>query len=116
MRRPEVRPPLPRGLLPLLLPPGGDLLVVARQQNLRYLAPLERPRSGELRVLQEPVLKTLRSEAVRLAEDAGQQPYARLDHHHGRRLAAGEHRVPDGDLLEPAGVQHPLIHPLETAA
>ena len=33
MRLPEVRPPLPRGLLPLRLTPFGNPLVVARQQH-----------------------------------------------------------------------------------
>src|SRR5262245_1592148 len=46
MRRPEVRPALPRGLLPLVLPPLRHLAVVAGQQNLRDLLPFERPRPG----------------------------------------------------------------------
>ena len=49
-------------------------------------------------------LETLATQTLRLAEDAGQQSHARLDHHHRRRLAAGEDRVSDGDLLEPARV------------
>src|SRR5688500_260854 len=116
MRRPEVWPPLPGRLSPLLFAPLCDLLVVARQKNLGYLQPLERPRSRVLRMLQKAVLKAFRTQAVCLAQHSGDQSYARLYHHHGRRLAAGENRVSDGDLLEPARVQHALIHPLETAA
>src|SRR6185312_12034343 len=114
--RPEVRTPLPRGRLPRRPPPGGHLLVVAGEEDIRDLAPLERPRSGELRMLQEPVFKTLLGQALRLAQHPGQQADHGLDHHQRRRLTAGEHRVAHGDLLEPARVDHPLVHPLEPAA
>ncbi|MNN87002.1 hypothetical protein D3C81_2044910 [compost metagenome] len=66
--------------------------------------PLERPRSRVLRVFQKTILKALGRQAVCRAKHPGDQSYARLDRHHGRSLAAGEHRVSDGDLLEPARV------------
>ena len=47
MRRPEVGPPLPRGLFAKRPAPFGHLLVVAGEQNLRNVAPLERPRPGD---------------------------------------------------------------------
>ena len=91
-------------------------MVTPDVQNLQdMLTPLECPRSSELRMLQEPVFETLFTQTGRLAQYTGQEPHARLDHQLGRRLAAGEHRIPDGDLLEPAGFDHPLVHPLEPA-
>src|SRR5215475_5295304 len=45
---PQVGPPPPRNLLPLLHPPRGDLAVVARDQDLRH-APLGSVRSGPAR-------------------------------------------------------------------
>src|SRR3989344_1698095 len=113
MPRPEVRPPLPRGDLPLLRPPPGDLGMVPGKQHLRDVEPFERPRPRVLRMLEKPVLETLFTQTLRLAEDAGHEPYARFDGQHGRDLAAGEDRVAHGDLFEPPGVEHPLVHPFE---
>src|SRR5689334_21003934 len=62
--RPQIRPPCPRDLLPLLHPPLGDLAVVSGDQDLRH-APLDPVRSGPrrrprvVRVLQQSVLETL---------------------------------------------------------
>src|ERR1700761_5730469 len=114
--RPQVRTPLPRGLLPLGLPPLPNLGVVAAQQHLGDVEPFERPRSRVLRMLEEPVLEAFFTQALGLAQHTGHEPYASLDRHQRRRLATGQDRVAHGDLLEPAGVQHPLIHPFEPTA
>ena len=76
----------------------------------------ERPRPRVLRMLQKPVFETLLVQRGRLPQHTGDQPDARLDRHHRRRLATGQDRVSDGDLLEPPGVEHPLVHPFEPAA
>src|SRR5207244_2963670 len=114
--RPQVRTPLPRGLLPLGLAPLANLAVVPAQQDLGDITPFERPRPRVLRMLEEPVLEAFFTQTLGLPQHTRDQPYARLDRHHGRGFATGEHRVADGDLLEPAGVEHPLVHPLEPAA
>src|SRR5271156_4876224 len=97
---PEVWTPLPRCSLTLGLSPLRHLTMVAGEQDLGDVEPFERPRSGELRMFEEPVLETLFDDTGGLAQHAGQQPYARLDGHQGSRLAAGEHRVPHRDFLE----------------
>ena len=104
MRGPEIRPSLPRRLFPQPAPPAGDAPVVAGEQDLGDIQPLERPRSRILRMFEQPVLEALVLKRRRRPEHPRDQPHARLDHHHRRRLATGEDRVADGDLLEPAGV------------
>ena len=51
----------------------------------------------------------------RVADDAGQQPGDRLDHHQDGGLPAGQHVVADGDLGHRAGVGGPVGHPLVDA-
>ena len=116
-RRPEVRPPLPRRLFPLRLPP-----LRRSSRGRRTAAPRgsRSPSNVRGRVYcgcsSSPSSKLSSPRLCRLPQHARDQPHARLDRHHRRRLAAGEDRVADGDLLEPAGVEHPLVHPLEPAA
>ena len=57
---------------------------------------------------------------LRVAEDTGQQPADRLHHDQHRGLAAGQHVVPDGHLVDrhPVArlVDHPRVDPLVPAA
>src|SRR5690606_30006927 len=113
---PEVRAPLPRGDFPLRLPPFGDVGVMPRQEHLGNVEPFEPPRTGILRMLEEAVFETLLAQTLRLPQNAGHEPYTRLDGHQRGGLAPGQDRIADGDLLEPAGVDDPLVHPFEPAA
>src|SRR5580698_6560613 len=87
--------------------------MVAGKQDLGYLVSLEHPRAGILRMLEKIVLETLVTQTAGFAQNPGQQPNAGLNREEGRRLAAGEHRVPHADLLEPARLDDPLVHALE---
>src|SRR5262245_21934605 len=95
---PQVGPPPPRDLFPLLHPPLGNLALLARDQDLRH-APLDSVRAGParragvVRVLQQSVLETLLARRRRLAHHPGQQPHAAIHHRHGRDLAARKHEI-----------------------
>src|ERR1700733_12900819 len=106
MRRPEVRPPLPRRLFAKAFAPLSHPIAVTGEQNLRNLKAFERPRPRELRMLQEPVFETLL-----LSQNPGHKPNAGLDRHHRGGLAPGENRIANGDLLEPARLDDTLVHP-----
>jgi len=110
MRFPEIWTPLAGRFFTHTAPPLVDLLVVARQQHLGDVEPFERPRSRVLRMLEEAVLEAFFQRALDIPQNTRGKSNARLDHDHRRRLATGENRVSDRDLLEPAGVEHPLIH------
>src|SRR5207248_1288129 len=66
--------------------------------------------------LQQSVHMGLLDQRVRVAEDAGQQAYHRLQHHQDGHLAAEQHVVPERDLgHRHAGrglVEHALVDPL----
>ena len=51
-----------------------------------------------------------------LAHHARQQPDAGVDQRHGGDFAARKHVIADRNLLEPAGLDHPLVDALEPAA
>lgn len=55
-------------------------------------------------------------EALRVGEHPGYQPCHRVGHHHGGQLAAGEHKVADGDLLVYTLLNEPLVDALIVAA
>src|ERR1700722_8500817 len=98
MRRPEIWTPRPRSLFPFGPAPPGHRAMVAGEQHLRDFPALEETRPGVLRMLEEVVLEALLAQPRGLAQHAGQQPHRSLDRHQGRRLAAGDYRVPDRDL------------------
>src|SRR6516165_2350326 len=61
---PQIGPPSPRDLFPLLPPPFGNLAVVARDQDLRHapfgsVGPGPGRGPGVVRVLEQSVLETL---------------------------------------------------------
>src|SRR5579872_1536914 len=118
---PQIWPPPPRDLFPLLHPPLGDLAVMARDQNLRHapfgsVGPGPGRGPGVVRVLQQSVLETLLFGRHGLAHHAGQQPHAAVQHRHGRDLATRKHEIPDRYLLERMRLNHALIDALEAAA
>ena len=51
-----------------------------------------------------------------LAHDAGKQPHAGIEQHHGGDLAAGQHVIADRDLFEAARLDDALVDALEAAA
>ena len=54
--------------------------------------------------------------ALRLGQNARLQAQHAVGHHQGGQLAAGEHIVPNADLLVGYFLNHPLVHPLVMAA
>src|SRR5690606_28600445 len=56
---PQVPPSVLRQFLGLTLPPVPDLLVMAREQNVRNRAPFPDRWSGVMGIFQQPVRKTL---------------------------------------------------------
>src|SRR5690606_40477286 len=89
--------------------PAGDVAVVAGGEDLGDCVPTPVRRFGVDGVLEEACgTVRLLDERLGVADDAGQQPGHRLDHHECGDLPAVEDVVPDRDLADddawPAGV------------
>ena len=63
-----------------------------------------------------PCAKLSSAPEASLPMTPGKQPHAGVEQRHGGDLAARQHVIADRDLLEAAGLDHPLVHALEAAA
>src|SRR5690606_29049537 len=108
---PQIRSSLLGSSPTLLLAPGGDSGVVARQKHVRDLLSLKLGRLRVDRLFEEAVPEGLVCNRLRIADDPRQQAGHGFDHHESRRLSAGEHVVADRNLLVDVGVDDPLVDP-----
>jgi len=67
-------------------------------------------------VFGKPPFEALMQARLLVPHDARQHADNGIEQDHRRRLAAGEDIVADGDFLELARIDHPLVHAFETAA
>ena len=80
------------------------------------VAPAKLGRLGELRVFQQTVTERLVLAARVVAEGTRQEPHHRLDDAKRRELTAGEHEVPEGDLVIDREIERSLIDALVATA
>ena len=102
--------PVPLGALERhLTPPAGNVCMMAGQQHLGHRLTAPFGGVGILRIFQQaiPVAFFLKSRFV--GQDAGHHTAHRIGNRHGRDLAAGEDKIPDGNLLIDAGIDKPLV-------
>ena len=85
---------------------------MAGEQHIRHAHPLIDRRTGILRVFQQCIGEALLLRGLVAAQHAGDMARQAVDHHHRGQLAAGEHIIPDGNLLVDQRVNGPLIHAL----
>ena len=90
--------------------------MIARSQHLGHLPAPELGRAGVVGVLEQARGEALLGGRALVAQDAGQQPGHRLDHHQGGQLPAGQHEVAHRQLTVDQMVAHPLVHPLVATA
>jgi hypothetical protein len=90
--------------------------MMAGQQYFRHIAALPYRRPRKMRVFEQPPLEALLLKTCFRAQHSGQQPHAGVDQGNGRGLAAREHKISEADLLEPARLDHPLVHPFVASA
>src|SRR5581483_5081155 len=112
----EVGPALERAAERLAAPPAGDPAVVPRQEDLGDRQPPEVGGPGVLGVVEPPGRERLVGRPGRIAEDAGQQADHRVHDDQRGQLAAGQHVVPDRELLVDEVPPHALVHALVVAA
>src|ERR1700687_1806730 len=96
--------------------PALDLGVMAGEQHVRNLVALEDRGPGVMRILQQLLGKRLVFGRFLRTEDTADEPADRIDQHHRRQLAAGEHVVTDRDLPVGEVSTDPLVDPLVAAA
>src|SRR5688572_22925207 len=96
---PQVGPALAGEPLRLFLPPCLDLGMIARPQHLGHLEPPVHGRPGIAGRAQQPVVVRVAAGRLVIAERSGQQPYHRIDHAEGGRLAAAQDEVAHRNLL-----------------
>ena len=75
--------------------------MVARQQHVGHAQAAKLPRPGVLGAFHQAVGagEGILTGTLFVTQNAGQQAGDRVDDHHRRHLAAGEHIVADGDLI-----------------
>src|ERR1700682_554864 len=95
--------------------PALDLGVMAGEQHLRNLVTLEDGGPREVRVLEQLLGKRLVFWRLLRTQDSGDEPTHRVDQHHGRELAAGEHVITDRDLAVDQVGAHALVDALVAA-
>ena len=90
--------------------------MIARQQNLghRHIPP--NLRTGVLGIFQHAAPVALVLEAGGFGQHTGHHPADGVGDDHGSQLAAGEHKVTDGQLFVDAGIHEPPIYALVVAA
>src|SRR5262245_22697133 len=98
----EIGTALARDALGFPPSPLLDPLVIAGEQDIWDARSLPFSRAGEMRVLQQPGLEAFLVERCSFADDSRQQTNARVDQHHGRKLAARQHVVADRNLAQAA--------------
>ena len=86
--------------------------MVARQQNLRHRHIPPYLRAGVLRIFQHAAPVAFVLEAGGLCQYTGHHPADGIGDDHGGQLAAGEHKITDGQLFVDAGIHKPAIHAL----
>lgn len=95
----QIRPPLARAALPLLLAPAGDGVVVSAPQHRRHLHLAKNGGPRVMGVLQQPPLMAFRLQGSGSAHCSRQQAHDPIDHRHGGQFPTCEHKVPQGDLF-----------------
>src|SRR6185503_13872201 len=108
----QIGPPQPSPAQRLLEPPAPDILVVPRQQHLRYPPVGIDLRPRVLRAIEQPVGERLLHRGGLVAERPGELAHHRIDQRHRRQLAAREHEVADRDFLVDPALEQPLVHAL----
>ena len=69
-----------------------------------------------MRIFQEAVFETFFRGRVFRPQNAGDQAGRRLDQRHRGDFSARQHKIAERHLLQPAGLDHPFVQPLEPAA
>ena len=112
----QVGPALPGAQKGLLPPPSLDFGVVAGGQDLRNFSAVPHSGAGILGILQQTVPVALIFKALGVGQHPRHQAAHRVRHRHGGDLSAGEHEIPQGNLLVHALVDEPLVDSLIVAA
>ncbi len=113
--RPHVGPPLPGDLEAFFLAPFFDALMIAGKQHLGdfHAAKLFGP--GVLRIFEQAVAKRFIRRGIFVAEYAWYQPRDGVDNDGGRRFAAAERVVAEGNFFVDKRLD-PLVDAFVTAA
>ena len=90
--------------------------MVAGQQDLRHPAAPPLLGAGVLGILQQPLPVALVGEAHLLGQHPRHHAADAVRYGHGRNLAPGDHKVPQGDLLVHALLDEALVQALVVAA
>ncbi len=107
---------MPSGLLGPLPAPRLNLCMVAGGENRRYLPALEKLGPGIVRVFEKPAFETLVLAGRLFAHDPRQKPDHGIEERQSRRFPARKDEIPEADLLHLAGLDDPLVEPLEAPA
>ncbi len=96
--------------------PFGNGLVVAREENLRDFKAFPDAGLGVVGVFQKAILEAFLVAGFGLSHDAGEQAHHGIQKGKGRRFAAGEHEIAEGNLDELAVFDDALVDAFKTAA
>src|SRR5699024_9156929 len=96
----------------LVAPPPLHARVVSGQQHRRHLQAAPLAGLGVAGAFEQAVGEAVLLVAAPVAQHAGHEPDNGLRHHQHRHLAADEHVVADGDLLNAVAVARVLHDPL----
>jgi hypothetical protein len=100
----------------LFVSPAGYFLVVATNEDRWHFHAAKDPRPGVLRIFEASrIVMRLLDEAVRVAQDARHISDHRIDHHHGRDLAAVADEIADGDFPRRQTLADSFVEPFITA-
>ena len=86
------------------------------EQDIRNRQIVPDRRLGVLRVFQQTVPVALVGEADLVCQYTGDHAADGVRHRHRRKLAAGQHKIAERDLLVDAGIDKPLVDALVVAA
>jgi hypothetical protein len=80
-----------------------------RTPNVRNFHPAKFRRPRVLRIFQRPVAERFVARTFVVAQNSGQQPRDRVNHHHRGQRAVRQHIIADGQLVVRQRFPHPLV-------
>src|SRR5476649_1898800 len=82
----------------MLFAPEADLLRVSRNEDIGNMQTSNFRWTGVVRIVEKPVEEGVSCNGLTVSDDSFHQAADRVDHEHGRQLAAGNDEIAEGKL------------------